>query len=251
MKRTLGFSIKLMVLVLAGTIPAMAATGDAARISDSTVKVLVERELARRGLAKDEVKVAVDDRVVRLSGLVSTLTEKKRVTDTAGKAYGVSRVEDGLAVRTVSDKEIAPAIRKSILTDPYYGVFDWIEAKVGDGIVTLSGSVREPSRRSEFEQRVMNIAGVSKIENQIKVLPLSAYDDELRIRAARTIYGSSTLSRYAVGANPPIHFIVENGRLVLKGMVLNAMDRQVAESLVRTNLLALDVKNELQVEIAN
>jgi hyperosmotically inducible protein len=240
-----------MVSVLAGVIPVIAAPGDAAHISDSTVKVLVERELARRGLAKDDIKVAVDDRVVTLSGFVSTLNAKKRAGETAAKAYGVSRVENDLAVRMVSDAEIIPAVRKSILTHPYYDVFDWVEAKVSDGIVTLYGSVREPWRRREFEERVMNIGGVSKVENQIKVLPLSTYDDEIRIRADRTIYGSSTLSRYALGANPPIHFIVENGRLILKGMVMNTLDRQVAESLVRTNVLAFDVKNELQVEIGN
>ena len=54
--------------------------------------------------------------------------------------------------------------------------------------------------------------------------------------------------RYALGANPPIHFIVENGRLTLKGIVMNTLDRQVAESLVRTSVLAFDVKNELQIE---
>ena len=137
------------------------------------------------------------------------------------------------------------------MTHPNYDVFDWIEARVRDGVVTLSGSVREPWRKGEFEKRVMNIAGVSKIDNQIRVLPLSTYDDEIRLRTARTIYGSSTLDRYALGANPPIHIIVENGQLVLKGIVANKMDRQVAESLARNNSRALGVKNELQVEMAN
>ena len=151
----------------------------------------------------------------------------------------------------VSSKEIAEAVRRSIVTHPNYDVFDWIEARVFDGMVTLSGSVREPWHKSEFEKRVMNIAGVSKIDNQIRVLPLSSYDDEIRLRVVKTIYGSSMFERYALGANPSIHIIVENGRVVLKGIVANTMDRQVAESLVRTNSLALDVKNELQVETAS
>ena len=117
--------------------------------------------------------------------------------------------------------------------------------------MTLSGSVREPWRKGEFEKRVMNIAGVSKIDNQIRVLPLSTYDDEIRLRVAKTIYGSLMFERYSLGANPSIHIIVENGRVVLKGVVANTMDRQVAESLARTKSLAFDVKNELQVEIAS
>ncbi|HYR87138.1 MAG TPA: BON domain-containing protein [Terriglobia bacterium] len=248
-----GFSINaiVLVMVLMAAIPVVASPGDTARISDSTVKVLVERELARRGLAKNEIEVAVEDHIATLSGSVSTLAEKERIAETARKAYGVSLVENNLGVRVAGDKDIAEAVRKSIVTHPYYGAFDWIEAQVNDGMVTLAGSVREPLRKSEFENRVMNIAGVSKISNEIKVLPLSTYDDEIRLRALRTIYGSSTLSRYALGANRPIHIIVENGRVVLKGVVANTMDRQVAESLVRTNLLAFDVRNELQVEMAN
>ncbi len=251
MKSALGFSINVIVLVmvLMAAIPVVASPGDdTARISDSTVKVLVERELARRNLAKNDVEVAVEDHIVTLSGRVSTLAERQRIAETARKAYGVARVENKLGVRVVSDKDIAEAVRKSVVTNPYYDAFDWIEAQVNDGRVMLAGSVREPWRKSDFENRVMNIAGVSEINNQIKVLPLSNYDDEIRLRALRTIYGSSTLSKYALGANPPIHIIVDNGRVVLKGVVANTMDRQIAESLVRSNSLAFDVKNELQVE---
>lgn len=253
MRRTLDFSIKLVVLVvvLMASIPLMASPRDAVPVSDSTVKILVERELARRGLAKNEIEVAVDDHIVTLSGTVSTLAERERVAETARKAYAVARVENNLAVGMAGNKEIAAAVRKSIVTHPNYDAFDWIEAQVRDGVVTLSGSVREPWRKGEFEKRVMKIAGVSKVDNQIKALPLSTYDDEIRLRVVRTIYGSSAFQRYSLRANPPIHIIVENGRVVLKGIVANTMDRQVAESLVRTNSLALDVKNELQVEIAN
>jgi hyperosmotically inducible protein len=229
----------------------VAGTDGAARISDSTVKNLVERELARRGLAKNTIEVAVDDRMVTLSGMVSTLAERDRVGKTVQKVYGVSRVENNLAIGVMNDKDIAESVRKSIVTHPNFDVFDWIEAQVDHGAVTLSGAVREPWRKGEFEARVMSIPGVSRIANQIKVLPLSTYDDEIRLRVVRTIYGSSTFDRYALGANPPIHIIVENGRVALKGIVANTMERQLAESMVRTNSLALDVKNELQVEIAN
>jgi hyperosmotically inducible protein len=151
----------------------------------------------------------------------------------------------------IDDSVIAEFVRKSIVMHPNYDAFDWIEARVDNGAVTLFGAVREPWRKTDFEKRMMNIAGVAKIENEIKVLPLSTYDDEIRVRAARVLYGSNPFYRYARAANPPIHIIVEHGRIVLKGIVANKMDRQLAESLVRTNVLALDVKNELQVEMVN
>ena len=148
----------------------------------------------------------------------------------------------------VNDESIAQSIRKNILIHSNYDVFDWIEAQVKEGTVRLSGSVREPWRKSEVEKIVMKVTGVAKVENEIQVLPLSTYDDQIRLRAARTIYGSSNLGHYALGANPSIHIIVENGRIVLKGLVANTMDRQLAETIVRNSTLAFDVKNELQVE---
>ena len=250
MKRTLGFSIRLMTLVavLAAALPVMASTDKTSGISDLTVKVLVESELARRGLAKNMIDVSVDDHIVTLSGTVSTLAERERIEQTARKTDAVSGVQNNLMVGVASDMDIAKSVRKAILTNANYDAFDWVDAQVDAGVVTLSGWVREPWRKSEFEKQMMNIAGVSKIDNEIKELPLSTYDDEIRIRVARTLYGSSMFNRYAIQANPPIHIIVDHGRVVLKGFVANTMDRQVAESMVRLNSLALEVKNELQVE---
>jgi hyperosmotically inducible protein len=53
---------------------------------------------------------------------------------------------------------------------------------------------------------------------------------------------------YAIQANPPIHIVVENGKVTLKGIVANPMDRQIAEARIRTNVLAFDVTNDLKVE---
>jgi len=149
-----------------------------------------------------------------------------------------------------ADAGIARAVRKSIVMQPYYGVFDWVEGEVKDGSLTLSGWVREPMRKVDIERRMKAIEGVSHVENRIEVLPLSGFDDELRVASMRLIYRHSALSRYALGANPSIHVIVDSGRVTLKGVVANNMDRQIAETVLRTNLLAFEVKNELQVESA-
>jgi hyperosmotically inducible periplasmic protein len=149
------------------------------------------------------------------------------------------------------DAAIAEAVRKNIVIRSNYGVFDWVEGEVRDGVVTLSGAVRDPLRKAELARAAMSVEGVFRIDNRIEVLPLSTYDDELRIRALRTIYRSSVFDRYALGPNPPIHIIVDNGRVVLRGIVATTLERQVAESLVRNNVLALGITNELQVEKSN
>jgi hyperosmotically inducible periplasmic protein len=104
---------------------------------------------------------------------------------------------------------------------PYYDVFDWLQAEVGsDGHVVLRGEVVKPTTSDDVEKRVQRIEGVSGVVNQIRVLPLSSPDSELRIAPYRAIYDwNSPLFRYAMRAMPPIHIVVENGRVTLKGIV--------------------------------
>ena len=51
-----------------------------------------------------------------------------------------------------------------------------------------------------------------------------------------------------LGPNPPIHIVVENGKVTLKGMVATPMEKQLAEMKVRSGVMAFDVNNDLQVE---
>jgi hyperosmotically inducible protein len=74
------------------------------------------------------------------------------------------------------------------------------------------------------------------------------FDDQIRRAASRAIFRDPMFTGYAIQANPPIHIVVENGKVTLKGVVANPMDRQIAETRVRTNVLAFDVTNDLKIE---
>ncbi len=91
------------------------------------------------------------------------------------------------------------------------------------------------------------MAGVSSVDNQLTVLPVSPYDDELRFRIARAIYGNTAFWNYAAMPNPPIHIVVQNGRVTLTGVVQNNVDRMLARSLA-TTFGAFSVKNELKTD---
>jgi hyperosmotically inducible periplasmic protein len=69
----------------------------------------------------------------------------------------------------------------------------------------------------------------------------------IRWAGARTIYRDPMFTAYAIQANPPIHVIVENGKVTLKG-VATPMEKQIAETKVRTSVTAFEVTNDLQVE---
>jgi len=127
----------------------------------------------------------------------------------------------------------------------YFTIFDSVHANVDSGYVTLSGKVTMPYKASDIEKRVAQIDGVKGVRNTITVLPVSSFDDDLRLRIARAVYAHPVLSRYGLGPNPSIHVIVEHGRVTLDGVVNNDMDRLIAGTVARSSM-AFNVKNALR-----
>src|SRR6266478_1020834 len=84
---------------------------------------------------------------------------------------------------------IAGAVRNALVTLPYYDVFDWLEAEVlSDGRVVLRGEVVRPTTSDDAETRIRRLESVSEVVNQIKILPLSPRDSDLRVALYRAIY---------------------------------------------------------------
>jgi hyperosmotically inducible protein len=124
--------------------------------------------------------------------------------------------------------DLVKEVRHELVMLPYYGVFDNLAYRVDGSKVTLFGQVRDPKLKSDAEKSVKSIEGVSAVDNQIEVMPLSGNDDGIRLAAYRAIYSKPTLQRYQLGAVPPIHIIVKNGDVTLEGVVSNEMDKNVA-----------------------
>lgn len=141
-------------------------------------------------------------------------------------------------------------IRRELVTLPYYGVFDWLEGEVrADGTVVLRGQVVRPSTKKDAVERVRDIRGVETVDDQIEALPVSPNDDRLRVALYRAIYKfNSPLFKYATRAVPPIHILVKNGRVTLKGVVASKSDSTLAYTAARGVPGTFEVKNELQVE---
>lgn len=127
-------------------------------------------------------------------------------------------------------------IQSQVLEYPHYTIFDTISAQINEeGVVTLSGKVTMPYKREEIGKRVGSVNGVKQVNNQIDVLPASKSDDELREGIARAIYENPTFRPYASRVNPPIHVIVERGRVLLEGTVQDESERLLARSIARSS----------------
>jgi hypothetical protein len=146
--------------------------------------------------------------------------------------------------------DVTQQIHHEIVTLPYTGIWDWIDADLRpDGTVVLRGDVTTALTKSELESRVRHIESVTNVIDDIRVLPLSQFDNQIRAGIYRSLFNfNSSLSRYAMGVNPSIHIIVANGKVTLKGVVSNAMDRQLAGMAANRVFGVFSVDNELQVE---
>jgi hyperosmotically inducible protein len=156
------------------------------------------------------------------------------------------RAEGEAADRDYLVKEI----RKELVTLPFFGVFDWLEGKVEpDGTVYLAGQVTRPTLKKDAQRRVEKVEGVERVINQIEVLPLSPNDDRLRRAVFRELFNfNSPLFRYGQQPVPSIHIIVSRGKLVLKGVVANKGDSDIANIRARGVPGLFEVRNDLRIE---
>lgn len=170
--------------------------------------------------------------------------------------------------------KLAAAVRKQIVTNSLYGVFDAVHFAIkGGDTVILRGWASRPALKSGLESSIKRIPGVKSVVNEIDVLPLSPNDDRIRAEVYRAIYSYGPLQRYTsnrgpgarLGNNsvarmaggitndPPfgwhaIHIIVKNGNVTLTGVVDNEGDLTFAG--MRANQVpgVFSVDNDLQVE---
>ncbi len=156
---------------------------------------------------------------------------------------------DTFAPATAGEARIAQQVGHELLILPYYTIFDELAFHVEGSTVTLLGAVANPVLKSAGENVVRKIEGVTQVFNNIRVLPLSPIDGQIRKAEVRAIYGDPQIGdRYGDQALPPIHIIVENGLVALEGVVASEADRDLIN--IRANSVPgiFSVTNNLVVK---
>lgn len=148
----------------------------------------------------------------------------------------------------VNQTELSKKVRHEILSLPYYGAFDAIGYEINGNTVILNGYVVRPYTKKDAEEEVSEIPGVTRVVNNIEVLPVSPNDDRIRRRVQRSIADKGSLYRYLLGANPSIRIVVNNGRVILEGYVANKADRNLANIAAREVPGTFEVTNNLKIE---
>jgi|SRR5579862_4353940 hyperosmotically inducible protein len=162
----------------------------------------------------------------------------------------VAADKDKSAYQNSDLAHINKEVRHELVMLPYYNIFDSLAFKVDPGgVVTLMGQVTNPTLKSDAGNVVKRVEGVTAVNNQIEVLPLSPMDNQIRRAVAAAIYRDPALAdRYGFQAMPAIHILVKNGNVVLAGVVANQADKNIAG--IRANGVpgVFSVTNNLQVE---
>ena len=242
-----GFALIVTLLVLL-SMTAMAATGR----YDQQIQQAVSQKI-QDAKQLQSVNSSVEDGIVTLTGTVSVYQDKLDAANKVKKLSNVTGVRNDIAVagQIVPDSQLQQKLAKKLAYDRVgYGdnAFNYIALDVKDGVVTLSGdAVWDPPKDSALAI-VARTPGVKDVVNDVKVLPVSGFDDSIRVRTARAIYRDSVLGRYASDPVDPIRIVVDNGHVTLYGTVQSAMDKTIAGIRAGAVSGAFSVENKLVVD---
>ena len=219
---------------------------------DATIQTSVTHKLADNQKFEN-VKSSVEDGIVTLTGTVSLYQDKLDAAKAAKKQKNVQGVRNLIEVAgpAVSDAQLTDLLSRKLYYDRvgwYDSAFNYYTLTVKDGVATIGGQTYNEVGRDSALAIAYRVPGVKDVVNEIKVSPVSNFDDGLRRRALRAIYGSSALGRYAVDPARPIRIIVDGGHVSLYGTVISPMDKQIAGMRVNQVPGVFSVQNNLVVE---
>jgi hyperosmotically inducible protein len=236
-------SALVLSAVLAG---ATARAEDPARLSDDEVRAIVEHALLDEAIKG--VDVTVSDGSVTLSGTVPSAWSRNEAEWLAFKTRDVKAVVNHLTVtRAGTDAALAEAVTKQVRRYVLYSVFDDVEAGVRDGKVSLTGEVTAGYKANDIARIASKVKGVQSVENDIRTLPSSPFDEELRAALASRIYGDPLFESYNLQVPPPVHIVVEGGHVTLTGSVDSKVERAKAGAIAREVFGVMSVDNQLRV----
>lgn len=155
----------------------------------------------------------------------------------------------GYGSSEAANQGIEREVFKQLIRLPYYGVFDHIAYQIDGGKVILNGKVARSRNRKDAEYAVKRIAGVDEVINNIEILPLSSFDNSIRVRLLRTyVRRGGSVFRYLQEPNPSVRLIVERGHITLEGYVANRGDYNLMNILANGITDVFSVKNNLIIE---
>jgi osmotically-inducible protein OsmY len=232
----------------------MAAQAAGAGRYDNSIQQKVMQQLSSKKQFQ-EVQSSVEDGIVTLRGTVELFQDKLDAAKRIKKGEHVAGVRNLIEVQgpVINDAELRAELAKKLRYDRvgyFDNAFNYLTLGVSDGVVTVGGETMNDVGHDSALAIVQRMPGVKDVIDEVKVSPVSAFDDSIRVNTLRVLYRDPVLSRYAMDPAAPIRIVVNNGKVGLYGVVDSAMDKQIAG--IRANQVfgAFSVENHLTVSSA-
>ena len=216
---------------------------------DSDIQSRVTQQLAKKQEFRN-LQATTEDGIVTLSGKVDLYQQKLDAAKKVRKLDKVQGVRNLVAVSSSApDAEVEARLERKLHYDRigYDNLFNFVDVTVKDGVATLNGETYNDLGRDSALALANSMPGVKDVVDNIKVSPVSGFDDRIRIGALRAIYRDPVLGRYASDPAKPIRIVVDNGKLSLYGTVATAMDKQIAGMRANQVFGVFSVQNNLEV----
>lgn len=148
---------------------------DRSRIPDDRLREMVAARLKENSEERyRNVRIAVKNGRVRLTGTVSSWGVKYAATDILSTVPGVQRIDNNLKIRDErnrTDEQIRRAVQRALREKIQMSQEYFIRVRVVRGIVTLQGRVKTDTLKRTAIQTALFVPGVVDLVDKIEVLP--------------------------------------------------------------------------------
>ena len=210
---------------------ATAQNGNAARhsVSGYTHKNVQQtlREALRRNPSLGGIEASVLRGTVTLAGEVLHYQDRMDAEAIVHQLPGVRAVQDRITLNTpvVDDSELEDRLadRLRFLCADIGLTFPQIQAEAHKGIVSLTGSVKDPIEHAAALSLVGTTDGVVSINDRLSIDPALLTDDSTRLRVNRAVYRAARASgEVGIGGALPVRASFADGTVTLMGAVSDA-----------------------------
>jgi osmotically-inducible protein OsmY len=194
-----------------------------------------------------DVKVAVSAGKATLSGTVPSFFSRTAASEDTLSIRGVTSLDNQLVVKHAgvlkmpTNEEIKSNIDNVLRWSSEIDESN-ITVTVNDGVVTIEGSVDTHWKKNKLEKLIEDMIGVSRVINQVAIVPLDNVVDELIAEEiVKALNRNSSITVDTVGVE------VANGNVILSGSVPSWTAYQAAQEVAEYTKGVNDIKNNLVI----
>jgi osmotically-inducible protein OsmY len=212
-------------LIFAGILVLSSLVSEAGTLDDmelrSNVETLIRGTAQTAGL---HLKIQVEDRVAIPEGLVRDLNQADDVATLAAKVKGITGVDRSrlrLEFPASSDDGLAARVGRTLFELPRYASSS-MKIAVENGVVTLTGAIKNAAWRGEIHRLCGGIEGVVDVVDR---LDTPETPDERIQKALDNVFGVHVLPRFP----GHVRAVAKDGVVTLDGRVPRLYEKQAAE----------------------